>query len=112
MSFLQRVATVKANLQEAHDRRVKEAEERAEAKMAKAQTEANREKAKLQLQRDKINLKRELYEARIATQKANLALKKARVEAGDLTITERAQAVVRYFRQPPPKRKTTATKRR
>lgn len=92
------------SLQEAYDRRVQKAEEKAKVKLARSQTKADQEKAKLQLQRDNLNLQRELVEERIATQKAKAALKKAKREAGDLTITERAEGVINYFR-PPPKKK-------
>jgi len=108
-----------ANLRGMHDRRVKEAEARAKAKMAIAQTKAEREKAKMALEREKLNLKRELYEARIATQKAKTAVKKARLEAGDLTIGERLEATYRAFTKPkrravrrPATKKRKTTKRR
>ncbi len=93
MNFAQRLQVMvkkhMANLQEAHDRRVKEAEARAKAKMARARTDNERKLAKLQLEREKLKLRKDLYEAKIATQRARDAVKKARLEAGDLTVGER-----------------------
>ncbi len=93
MGFTQLLATkVKkhlANIKAAHDRRLGEAIIRARRDLAKATTRAQREKVLLHLKQDKANLKRELYEARLATQKAETAVKKARREAGDLTFGER-----------------------
>ncbi len=86
MGFLQKQLS---NLREMHDRRVKEAEARAEASMARAKTKVEREKAKLKLAREKLQLKKELYEAKTATVKAKAAVAKARKEAGDLTLGER-----------------------
>ncbi|KKN59665.1 hypothetical protein LCGC14_0539920 [marine sediment metagenome] len=117
MNFTQKIsAGVKkqlSNLKSAYDQRVKNAEVRAQAKIALARTKQERELALLQLQRDKIALKKELYEARIATKNAAVALKKARLEAGDLTISERLAATYKAFmksqKQP---RRSTATKRK
>lgn len=93
MSFAQKLSsTVKrhlANLQKAHDARLREAEKKARVKLAKAKTKAGRERAMLQLRTDRANLRRELSEAQIATQKAERAAKVARLEAGDLTFGER-----------------------
>ena len=115
MGFIKRVSAVTkrqmANLQAAHDRRVKEAEVRTRAKLEVARTKGEREKAKLALEREKLNLKRELYEAKIATQKASAAVKKARLEAGDLTIGERAEATWRALSKPKKARRTTAKKK-
>lgn len=93
MNFTQKLQTMvkkhMTNLQEAHDRRVKEAEVRAKIRMARARTDTERKLAKLQLEREKLKLKKDLYEARTATQKARDTVKKARLEAGDLTVGER-----------------------
>ena len=120
MSFTQKVSSgVKkhlSNLKNAYDGQVKAAEVRAQAKIALAKTKLERELAKLQLQRDKVALKKELYEAQIATRKAEVALKAARLEAGDLTIPERIEATYRAFmkpkRQPTVRRKTPTRKRK
>ena len=99
MEFAQKLkAGVKkhmANLRSAYDRQVKAAEVRAEAKMARARTKLERQKVKMQLVREKLALKQELYEAQAATKKAKEAVEKARKEAGDLTLSERAEAVYR-----------------
>ncbi len=122
MSFTQKVsAGVRkhlSNLKSAYDQQVKNAEARAQAKIALARTKQERELAKLQLQRDKIALKKELYEAWIATRNAAVALKKARLEAGDLTISEKLAATYKAFMksQKQPRRSTarrkTGTKKR
>ncbi len=119
MNFAQKLSsTVKGQLsylKSAHDRRVAEAEARAQLKLAKARTETERARAKLVLEREKLVLKRELYEAKTATLKAKAAVKKARLEAGDLTIGERLGATYRAFVKPKrrvAKRRKTVTKKR
>ena len=85
-------ATVKKqmdSIKAARDRRVAEAEARARRRMANAKTKGERERAKLTLENEKLALQLELYEAQIATGKAKAAVKRARLEAGDLTVRER-----------------------
>ena len=111
MSIMQRMKGTVQKLQDMHDCRVREAEERAKRKVAEARTKTEKEKAKLQLQREKMALKREFYEAKIATQKAKLATERARKEAGDLTIGERLKKVGQEFYRGKP-RKTISRKRK
>ena len=105
-----------SNLNDMYDRRVKAAEDKARVRMEQAKTKTEREKAKLKLAREKIALKRELYEARIATNKAKSAMEKARKEAGDLTVGERIggglRAFGRGFYQGPKKRRKKVVRRK
>lgn len=93
MSFMQKINSMYRqqvqSLQTAHDKRERAAEERTRQEIAKARTQAEKTKAKLKLQRDKLALKRELVEARIATDKARKQLVQAKREAGDLSAGER-----------------------
>jgi len=97
MNFVQRVSSIVkkhiASIEAAYDRRVAEAEVRARHKLDRARTKQERELAMLQLRRDKATLRKELSEAKVATYKAETAAKKARREAGDLTVGERLGAV-------------------
>ena len=114
MSLVQKAREVTQRIQALHDRRVREAEERAKASLARARTQAEREKAKQKLAREKIALKRELYEAKAATQKAKTAMEKARKEAGDLTVGERAAEFGRmlyYGKRKPAKRRVVRRKK-
>jgi hypothetical protein len=101
MNFTQKLSSVvkkhMVSIQKAHDRRLAEAEKKARARLARATTKAGREKAMLQLRMDRANLRRELSEAQIATQKAEKAAKVARLEAGDLTFGERLAKSGREF---------------
>lgn len=129
-NFTQKVSSLVkkhiASIEEAHDRRVVEAEARARRRLATARTKAEREMVMLQLKREKYALKQELSEAKIATRKAQDAATKARKEAGDLTLGERFGVVgrrlgretVRAYRglaktqRPARKRRSATAKRR
>ena len=87
-----------------YDKRIELAESRARQQLGKAQTKVAREKVMLQLKRDKMTAKKELYEAQIATKRAKTALEKARKEAGDLTISERAMGIYQLFAGKPKRR--------
>ena len=114
MNLVQKAREVTQRIQALHDRRVREAEDRATASLARARTQADREKAKQKLAREKIALQRELYEAKTATQKAKTAMEKARKEAGDLTVGEKLGAFGRqlyYGKRKPAKRRVVRRKK-
>lgn len=83
-----------SNLKSAHDKYIREAESRADAKLARAKSQIEREKIRAQLAREKLNAQRELYEAKTAAAKAKSALQKAKREAGDVGMVERFTASV------------------
>ncbi len=115
MSFKQKLTSgVKrhlGNLKKAYDNRVAIAEAKARRDLAKAQTKSQREQAMLKLKREKMRAKQDLYEARIATQKAKRSLEKARKEAGDLSIGERLFNTYKAFTKTK-KRVTRHTRRK
>ena len=81
-----------SNLKNMYNKRIEMAEARARRQLDEARTKTDREKVLLKLKREKLSAKKELYEAQIATQKAKVAVEKARKEAGDLTVGERLGA--------------------
>lgn len=81
----------------AYDDRLKEAEQRAKLDMAKAKTRQERELAILRLKREKAKLAQDLAEAKLATQQAVKAAERARIEAGDLTFSERLSGYGKQF---------------
>ncbi|MDG6912629.1 MAG: hypothetical protein JRN35_06050 [Nitrososphaerota archaeon] len=95
MSFVTKVnqglKRVKQGLKDAADRQVAAAEAKAQRKIAAAKTETERLRAKTALRRKKERTYKDLHEAQQAASRAATDLKKARVEAGDLTATERLQ---------------------
>ena len=78
-----------ANLKRAYNEYVALAEARAKLDLAQVRSKAEKEKVLLHLEREKMAAKRELYAARLATQKDRKATEKIRLEAGDLTVAER-----------------------
>lgn len=72
-----------------HNRRVADAEARARTKMAHAKTQAEKLRIRTQLDKERAAAYRELSEAQNAARQASASLRKARIEAGDLTAGEK-----------------------
>jgi len=89
MGLAQVIQKQMSKVREMHAKRVREAEARASAKLAKARGDLERQRVKLQLMQEKANLSKELYEAQAALRNTRIAVNKARIEAGDLTVGER-----------------------
>jgi hypothetical protein len=85
------------HIQEVHDRRLAAAEHRAAAALARTQSRAAKEIIELRLRQERAKLSRGLYEARIATKRAEAAAENARREAGDLTLREQTTKFIRDF---------------
>ncbi len=96
MSFFSKVKTTvtsyNARLKAIADKQVKATEERAKKRMAQATTRTEKLKAKAQAARDKEHIYRELAQAQQSARKAASALNRARIEAGDLTASEKLVA--------------------
>lgn len=91
---------------------VADAETRARQRLEEAQTRAEKQRIVQQLNLERHRLNKEMYEAKVATQRAAEAARRARIEAGDLTLAERVQATYKAFTKPaaPVKRRTATAK--
>jgi len=122
MSFVTKVNLVLnrtlAALRKTAEQQIKLANQRAARKIVMARTRTERLRARAQADREKARIYRELKEAQDAARDAAVAVKKARMEAGDLTTSEQMERFGRTtarsvwsladrFVRPPPKRRVT-----
>jgi len=109
-----------ANLRKIADEQVARVERRRKQKMELAKTKAEKLKTKAEADREKARIYKELAEAQIAAKNAADSLKKARLEAGDLTTAERirraasqaACQTVRAYKKEYKRQSQLATKKR
>ena len=111
------------SLKKAYDERLSREEAKTKSNLEKARTKSEQKIAIERFKTEKAKIRTEYYEAVLATQKAETALKKARKEAGDLTPRERvskagtsfgrsAMATYRSLSgKPAPRRRKKSTKR-
>lgn len=117
MGFMDRVKEslnkYNAELQKIAAKQAQAANARAKAKVAKAKTQAEKLRARAEADREKAAIYRELGEAQRAARTAAESLKKARMEAGDLTTEQKLRKLAgdfqRGFMAPP--RKSSSKKR-
>ncbi len=101
-----------ANIRRSYNSAKGAIDQKAERDLARARTRNEKELVKLRQRREHATLDKQLAEAKTATRKAELAARKAKTEAGDISVIERLAQFSKGLSAKPTRRRKKSTAKR